>query len=46
MSLGLFADRNRNVNVGIKLSHFSNGNVFTQNAGVTIPLTVSAGYAF
>ena len=46
MSLGLFAGRNRNVNVGIKLNHFSNGNVFTQNAGVTIPLTFSVGYAF
>jgi opacity protein-like surface antigen len=46
MSLGVFAGRNRHVNVGIKINHFSNGNIFTQNAGVTIPLTVSVGYAF
>jgi len=46
MSLGLFAGRNRHLNLGVKLNHFSNGNIFTQNAGVTIPLTFSAGYAF
>lgn len=46
MSIGLFAGRNRHVNVGVKINHFSNGNIFTQNAGITIPLTVAAGYAF
>jgi opacity protein-like surface antigen len=46
MSLGLFARRDRRLNVGVKINHFSNGNIFTQNAGVTIPLTFSAGYAF
>jgi opacity protein-like surface antigen len=46
MSVGMFAGRNRNVNLGIKINHFSNGNIFTQNAAVTIPLTLSVGYAF
>jgi hypothetical protein len=46
MSVGVFAGRNRHINVGVKINHFSNGNIFTQNAGITIPLTVAAGYAF
>jgi hypothetical protein len=46
MSLGVFAGKSRHLNLGVKINHFSNGNVFTQNAGVTIPLTFSAGYAF
>ena len=46
MGIGLFAGRNRHLNLGVKINHFSNGNIFTQNAGVTIPLTFSAGYAF
>ena len=46
MGIGVFAGTNRHLNLGVKINHFSNGNIFTQNAGVTIPLTVSAGYAF
>ena len=46
MGFGVLAGKNRNLNVGVKIKHFSNGNVFTQNAGVKIPLTLSVGYAF
>ena len=46
MGIGLFAGRNRHLNLGVKINHFSNGNIFTQNAGVKIPLTFAAGYAF
>ena len=46
MGLGVFAGKNRNLNAGVKINHYSNGNVFTQNAGVMIPLTFSVGYAF
>jgi hypothetical protein len=46
MGLGVFAGKNRNLNVGVKINHYSNGNIFTQNAGVKIPLTFSVGYAF
>ena len=38
--------RSRNLNIGVKINHYSNGNIFTQNAGVKIPLTFSLGYAF
>ena len=46
MGIGMFAGKNRNLNVGVKINHYSNGNIFTQNAGVKIPLTFSVGYAF
>ena len=46
MGIGWFAGRNRNLNAGVKINHYSNGNIFTQNAGVKIPLTFSVGYAF
>lgn len=46
MGIGWFAGTNRKLNVGVKINHYSNGNIFTQNAGVKIPLTFSAGYAF
>lgn len=46
MGVGWFIGRNRNLTVGVKINHYSNGNIFTQNAGVKIPLTFSAGYAF
>jgi len=46
MGIGWFAGRDRRLNVGVKINHYSNGNIFTQNAGVKIPLTFSVGYAF
>ena len=46
MGIGWFAGRQRNVNIGVKINHYSNGNIFTQNAGVKIPLTLSLGYTF
>ena len=46
MGIGWFAGANRNLNFGLKINHYSNGNIFTQNAGVKIPLTFSVGYAF
>ena len=46
MGIGWFAGRSRRLNAGVKINHYSNGNIFTQNAGVKIPLTFSIGYAF
>jgi len=46
MGIGWFAGANRNLNLGVKINHYSNGNIFTQNAGVKIPLTISLGYAW
>ena len=46
MGIGMFAGKGRHVNMGVKINHYSNGNIFTQNAGVKIPLTFSLGYAY
>jgi hypothetical protein len=46
MGIGWFAGADRNLAIGVKINHYSNGNIFTQNAGVKIPLTFSIGYAF
>ncbi len=44
MGIGLFAGAKKNWNAGIRIVHFSNGNIFPQNAGVKVPLTFSLGY--
>jgi Lipid A 3-O-deacylase (PagL) len=46
MGLGIFAGRSRNLSLLVKINHYSNGNIFPQNAGVKIPLTFAVGYAF
>ena len=46
MGVGFFIGKARRFNAGVKINHYSNGNIFTQNAGVKIPLTISLGYTF
>jgi hypothetical protein len=46
MGVGLFTGARRQWNVGVKINHFSNGNIFPHNAAVSIPLTFSIGRAF
>jgi hypothetical protein len=46
MGLGVFVGRARNISLGVKINHYSNGNIFTENAGVKIPITFGLGYAF
>jgi hypothetical protein len=46
MGAGAFIGRGRRLTAGIKINHYSNGNIFTRNAGVKVPLTVNLGYAF
>jgi hypothetical protein len=46
MGIGAFVGRDRRVNLGVKINHYSNGNIFTENAGVKIPLTFTLGYTF
>jgi len=46
LGAGVFAGRNRHLNAEIRIAHYSNGNLFPQNAGVTIPLGFNLGYAF
>jgi hypothetical protein len=44
MGLGVYAGKDRRFNTEIKIIHYSNGNIFTLNPGITIPLTFSVGY--
>jgi hypothetical protein len=46
MALGVFVGPNRRLNLELNLNHYSNGNIFTENAGVKVPLAVKVGYAF
>jgi hypothetical protein len=46
MSLGAFLGKARHLNVELGIKHFSNGNLFTRNSSVMIPLTLTLGYAF
>ena len=46
MGMGIVAGKNRNMNAGIRIAHFSNGNIYPENDGVKVPLTFSIGYAF
>lgn len=46
MGIGVFFGKQRNYNAEIKIGHYSNGNIFPQNGGVKIPLSLNIGYAF
>lgn len=46
MGMGVYAGKDRHINAEIHIAHYSNGNVFPRNAGVSIPLTFNLGYAF
>ena len=46
MGMGIIAGKQRNVNAEVNINHYSNGNIFTENAGLKIPLTFTLGYAF
>jgi hypothetical protein len=46
MGMGIFCGKKREINAEIRIAHYSNGNVFPPNNGVTIPLTFLLGYTF
>jgi len=46
MGIGIFAGKKRNINAEIKIQHYSNGNIFTANPGLQVPLTFNAGFAW
>jgi opacity protein-like surface antigen len=46
IGVGLFIGKERKLNTEVKIGHYSNGNLFTENDGVKIPLTVNLGYTF
>jgi hypothetical protein len=46
MSAGVFLGRHRKVAAEARIAHYSNGNLFPQNPGVTIPLGFYLGTTF
>jgi len=46
MGVGVFAGKERHVDAEVRIGHYSNGNLFPQNAGLSIPLTFNLGYTF
>jgi lipid A 3-O-deacylase PagL len=46
MGIGAFIGAPRRFGVSLKINHYSNGNIFTSNAGVKVPLTLGLSYAF
>jgi len=46
MGFGLFFGKERKYNVELRIMHYSNGNIFTRNDGVAIPLQFTFGKTF
>jgi hypothetical protein len=46
MGMGVIAGKRKSVYAGLRIAHFSNGNLFPRNDGVMIPLTFNLGYCF
>ncbi len=43
MGFGFYFGKKRNINLDFRIMHYSNGNLFTDNAGVAVPLVFSIG---
>jgi hypothetical protein len=46
MGIGTLLGRDRRFNAEVGIKHYSNGNLFTANKSVKVPLTFSIGYTF
>jgi hypothetical protein len=46
IGVGAFFGRTRRLNAEIGIKHYSNGNIFTTNASIKIPLTLTLGLTF
>ena len=44
MGVGMVTGKKRNLVAGLRIAHYSNGNIYTENAGLKIPLTLNLGY--
>lgn len=43
MGLGMFVGKKRNLNFELRIMHYSNGNIFSKNSGVAIPVVFTVG---
>jgi hypothetical protein len=46
MAVGTYFGKARRINAEIGIKHYSNGNIFTRNASIKVPLTFTLGLAF
>jgi hypothetical protein len=46
MGVGAFLGKARRMNAEVGIKHYSNGNLFTTNASIKVPLTLTLGLAF
>ena len=46
IGVGAFLGKTRRLNAEIGIKHYSNGNIFTTNASIKIPLTLTLGLTF
>jgi hypothetical protein len=46
MGVGMFFGKTRRMNAELGIKHFSNGNIFTKNASIKVPLTLTLGLVF
>ena len=46
MGIGAFFGKTRRMNAELGIKHYSNGNIFTRNASIKIPLTLTLGLVF
>ena len=46
MGVGAFLGKARRVSAVLKINHYSNGNLLTDNAGIKVPLTLGLGLTF
>lgn len=44
MGIGLFAGQSKQIHAGLRIAHYSNGNIYPHNEGVKVPLTLNLGY--
>lgn len=46
MGVGAFLGKSKHFNVEVKIMHYSNGNLFSRNPGIAVPLVFNFGYVF
>lgn len=46
MGMGIYTGKKRQINTEVRILHYSNGDLFPDNNGVKIPLTLNMGYTF
>jgi hypothetical protein len=46
MGLGVFFGEKRSYNAELRIMHYSNGNIFTENSGVAVPIQFTLGKTF